>query len=61
MTLEEYIALRRMLNQERERDVKLDEIHRRVSNTWWKDFSSNIAGNAAWDGAKYILRLLLRK
>ena len=42
--------------------MMLDEINRKVSRqTWWSDFSSNIAGNAAWDGLVWLATRLLRK
>ena len=38
---------------------ELEEIKRRQS--WWLDLSSNIAGNAIWDGAAWVLSKLLKK
>lgn len=40
-------------------DRKLDDIRRKQS--WWLDFSSNLAGNAVWDGAVWLLGRLIRK
>lgn len=40
----------------------IDEIHEKVSKqTWLSDFSSNIAGNAVWDGLVWVGSRLLRK
>lgn len=40
----------------------LEDINRKVSRqTWLSDFSSNIAGNAAWDAAVWLVSRLLRK
>ena len=42
--------------------MMLEEINRKVSKShWWSDFSSNIAGNAVWDGAVWLVSRLLRK
>ena len=42
--------------------MMLEEIDRKVSrNHWLSDFSSNIAGNAVWDGAVWLVSRLLRK
>lgn len=67
MTLQEYAALKEWLRESRiekhleKQDAELGKIHSQVSkHTWLSDFSSNIAGNAAWDGALYLLRLLKR-
>jgi len=39
----------------------IKEIDRKVSRqTWLRDFSSNIAGNAAWDAALWIAKRLPR-
>jgi hypothetical protein len=38
---------------------ELREIKRRQS--WWLDLSSNIAGNAVFEGAVWIVSKLLRK
>ena len=38
---------------------KLDEIHK--SQSWLSDFGANIAGNAVWDGAVWVLSRLLRR
>lgn len=40
-------------------DKKLEEI--RKSQSWWLDFSSNIAGNAVFDGAVWLVSKLIRK
>ncbi len=32
-----------------------------ASHTWLRDFSSNVAGNAAWDGAVWLFSRLLRR
>ena len=40
----------------------LQEIDRKVSRSHWlSDFSSNIAGNAIWDGAVWLLSRLIKK
>ena len=40
----------------------LQEIHHKVSRqTWLSDFSSNIAGNAVWDGLVWLGRRLLTR
>ena len=40
----------------------LAEINRKVSrHTWWSDFSSNIAGNAVFDGLVWLASRLIRK
>jgi hypothetical protein len=40
----------------------LQDIDRKVSSRHWlADFSSNIAGNAVWDGAVWLVSRLLRK
>lgn len=38
---------------------ELDEIKRRQS--WWLDLSSNVAGNAIFDGAIWLFNRLLKK
>ena len=46
--------------QQQKREI--DEIHEKVSNqTWLSDFSSNIAGNAVWDGLIWLGSRLFRK
>ena len=41
---------------------EIAQIHDKVSKqTWLSDFSSNIAGNAAWDGLRWVGSLLLRQ
>lgn len=41
---------------------EIGEIHRKVARqTWLSDFSSNIAGNAVWDGLIWIGRALIRR
>ena len=61
MTLEEYISLRKLMAQMRKQDQHLEAIRKRVEkNTWLSDFSSNVAGNAAWDGLLWIIKLLKR-
>ena len=40
-------------------DQKIEEIKRKQS--WLSDFSSNIAGNAVWDGILWIGGKLLRR
>ncbi len=40
---------------------EIDEIHEKVSKqTWLSDFSSNIAGNALWDGLVWLGTKLIR-
>ena len=43
----------------RDQDQKLEQI--KQGQSWWLDFSSNVAGNAVWDGAVWLLSRLLRK
>ena len=38
---------------------ELDDIKRRQS--WWLDFSSNVAGNAVFDGAVWLISELIKK
>lgn len=38
---------------------ELEEIKRKQS--WWLDFSSNIAGNAVFDGAAWLVSKLMKK
>ena len=38
---------------------ELEEIKRKQS--WWLDLSSNVAGNAIFDGAVWLLSRLLKK
>lgn len=41
---------------------EIDEIHDKVSRqTWLSDFSSNLAGNAVWDGLVWLGSRILRK
>lgn len=41
---------------------ELDEVHEKVRRqTWFSDFSSNIAGNAVWDGLVWLGSRLFRK
>ncbi len=41
--------------------MMLEEIDKKVSRqTWLRDFSSNVAGNAAWDIGVWLLRKLPR-
>ena len=40
----------------------LEEINRKLSRKgWWWDFSSNLAGNAAWDGILLLASKFIRK
>jgi hypothetical protein len=51
-----------MTNEEIRQLRLLKEIHQKVSrHSWWSDFSSNIAGNAAWDGLRWIAKALIKK
>ena len=51
MTKDELIRLR-----------MLQDIDRKVSrHTWLSDFSSNIAGNAVWDGFVWLASRLIRR
>ena len=46
----------------RHQNAGIDDIHDKVAKqTWVSDFSSNIAGNAVWDGLVWIGSRLLRK
>lgn len=41
---------------------EIGEIHAKVSKqTWLSDFSSNLAGNAVWDGLVWLGSKILRK
>lgn len=41
---------------------QLVDIDKKVSGrTWLSDFSSNIAGNAVWDGAVWLFSKLIRR
>lgn len=41
---------------------QIAEVDRKVSRqTWLSDFSSNIAGNAVWDGFVWLVSRLIRK
>ena len=55
MTRRDLMILRALQSQDR----KLDEI--RKSQSWLSDFGANIAGNAVWDGAVWLVSKLLRK
>ena len=63
MKAEEWLMLKNLLEkQQAERRMQLEEIDRKVSGqTWLRDFSSNIAGNAVWDAAVWIAKRLIRK
>lgn len=63
MKAEEWLMLKNLLEkQQAERRRQLEEIDRKVSGqTWLRDFSSNIAGNAVWDAAVWIAKRLIRK
>lgn len=40
----------------------LQEINRKLSHRGWlSDFSSNIAGNAVWDGLLWVASKIIRK
>jgi hypothetical protein len=40
----------------------MDDVQQQISqHGWLSDFSSNIAGNAVWDGAVWLVSRLLRK
>ena len=55
MTRKDWMMLQALHRQEK----KLDDIRRRQS--WWLDFSSNVAGNAVWDSLTWLASKLLRK
>lgn len=42
-----------------QQSAQLDDLRRR-QQTFGEDFASNIAGNAVWDGAVWLLRRLAR-
>lgn len=48
-----------ILQELRRQDEKLDSIRRRQS--WWLDLSSNVAGNAIFEGAVYLFSKLLKR
>ena len=50
---------RMILQALRDQDEKLDEI--RSGQSWWLDLSSNVAGNAIWDGAIWLVTKILRR
>lgn len=68
MSEEDKTLLLMILNQDREhediisalrsQDKKLDDIRR--GQSWWNDFSANIAANAAFDGAVWVGGKILR-
>lgn len=40
----------------------LADINRKVSKShWWSDFSSNVAGNAVFDGIVWLASRLIKK
>ena len=39
--------------------TQLQQIHR--SQSWLQDFGANIAGNAVWDGAAWLLSRLIKR
>jgi len=52
----------RILQALQSQGQEIDEIHRKVAHqTWLSDFSSNIAGNAVWDGLIWIGRALMKR
>ena len=63
MKANEWLMLKNLLDKQQAiRQAQLEEINRKVSGqTWLRDFSSNIAGNAVWDAAVWVARKLLRK
>lgn len=54
MTERDWLLMQALQRQERQ----LHDIRRHQS--WWLDFGANIAGNAAYDGALWLLRRLFR-
>ena len=54
MTSKDWLLFQSLQRQERQ----LQDIRRHQS--WWGDFGANIAGNAAYDGALWVLRRLSR-
>ena len=55
-------AYRDIMRSLQRQENAIDDIHRRVSKqTWLSDFSSNIAGNAVWDGLVWVGRALLKR
>lgn len=51
-----------MTERERMELMLLRDIEHKVSRkTWFSDFSSNIAGNAVWDGAVWLISRFLRR
>jgi hypothetical protein len=52
----------RILQALQSQRLEIGEIHRKVARqSWLSDFSSNIAGNAVWDGLTWLGRTLLRR
>jgi cellobiose phosphorylase len=61
MTLQEYIELRKLLRGDEEKsrrqEQQLEAIRRQTDKIgWWSDFSSNIAGNAAWNVLQWLFK-----
>jgi len=65
MTADELMRLRALRDIARRLDSQsqvLGELEKQSKRRGWLfDFSSNIAGNAVWDGAVYLFRMLARK
>lgn len=55
MTKDELMLLRALRRQ----DDMLRQIRRRQS--WWSDLSSNVAGNAIFDGAVWLISKLIKR
>ena len=54
MTEHDWQLFRALQRQEQQlRDI-------RSHQSWWGDFAANVAGNAAYDGALWVLRRLAR-
>ena len=55
MTRRDWMLLQALQRQDR----KLDQIRR--GQSWWLDLSSNVAGNAIFDGAVWLFKRIARK
>lgn len=62
MTVTEYLAIKQLLQQNQRHILQnqqlLNDIRHRQS--WWFDFGANVAGNAAYDVAIWLVRRLLK-
>ena len=52
-----YLQHREVMNALRPLNERIDA----SGHHFWKDFGANVAGNAAWDGAVWLARALIKK